>query len=41
MFVKPGDVHFTAEGSAKLAVQVAEVISTKLKPPRGRETNPG
>jgi hypothetical protein len=41
MFVKPGDVHFTAEGSAKLAVQVAEVISTKLKPPRGRATNPG
>lgn len=31
MFTKPGDVHFTTEGSAKLAEQVAAKISEALK----------
>jgi hypothetical protein len=30
MFVKPGDVHFTAEGTSKLADQVAETIAGVL-----------
>lgn len=30
LFVKPGDVHFTREGSQKLADQVVEVISLEL-----------
>lgn len=30
LFTKPGDVHFTPEGSAKLATQVAEQISKAL-----------
>ncbi len=33
IFTKPGDVHFTIEGSAKLAAQVAEKISEALKQP--------
>lgn len=33
MFTKPGDVHFTNEGSAKLAKQVAAKISDALKLP--------
>jgi hypothetical protein len=31
MFTKPGDVHFTNQGSAKLAEQVAGRISEVLK----------
>jgi lysophospholipase L1-like esterase len=31
MFTKPGDVHFTNEGSTKLAEQVAAKISEVLK----------
>lgn len=31
MFTKPGDVHFTTEGSTKLAEQVAAKISEALK----------
>jgi hypothetical protein len=41
MFVKPGDVHFTPEGSAKLAAQVAAEISARLKPPRERDPDSG
>jgi hypothetical protein len=37
LFTKPGDVHFTEEGSAKLAGQVAEklmgALKTSKKPP--------
>ena len=32
MFTKPGDVHYTTEGSSKLAAQVAAKISEVLKP---------
>lgn len=31
MFVGPGDVHFTGEGAAKLAEQVAEHITSRLE----------
>jgi arylsulfatase len=31
LFVKPGDVHFTAEGSQRLAAQVADKIEAHLK----------
>jgi hypothetical protein len=41
MFVKPGDGHFTPEGSAKLAAQVAAEISARLKPPRERDPDSG
>ena len=41
LFVKPGDVHFTPEGSAKLAAQVAEMISARLKPVGARDPNSG
>jgi hypothetical protein len=35
LFVKPGDVHFTAEGSQRLAAQVAEKIAAALKQAAG------
>jgi arylsulfatase len=35
LFVKPGDVHFTAEGSQRLATQVAEKIAAALKQAAG------
>jgi hypothetical protein len=41
MFVKPGDVHFTTDGSAKLAAQVADMISARLKPAGARHPNSG
>jgi hypothetical protein len=31
LFTKPGDVHYTKEGSQKLGAQVAEAILTQLK----------
>lgn len=33
LFTKPGDVHYTAEGYAKLAAQVAGEVTTALKKP--------
>jgi hypothetical protein len=41
MFIKPGDVHFTARGSAKLAAKVAAGISSALQPPRPDDSRPG
>ena len=37
LFVKPGDVHFTAQGSQQLAAQVAETIGAVLKQPATTE----
>ena len=40
-FVKPGDIHFTPEGSAKHAAQVAEMIAARLKPDSTRDPDSG
>lgn len=37
LFVKPGDVHFTTQGSQRLAAQVAEKIGAVLKKPATTE----
>lgn len=38
LFVKPGDVHYTAQGSQRLAAQVAEKIGAALKPPACKDS---